>query len=391
MRRKQKRRYVIVVGTATGNSTLTPADQRGVDIDGSGQVEAYDHDFVSQEDLSNLLGGDMLPSSTPPKSLRSAHDQPQQTAEPAWEPIPVALVASEVLDPLWVDDDLPSRPVNGHPGAVAMRVERPDDRFEERLVLLASYDVPSESVDLDLDSSVFDVPDIDEGVGAEEDLIPEITDGRRARQLALAFLLRMGEQPKNANLEKISDIILVRRWSAAQLQVQALLEAGFSLDEVFGAFTLSEEWRQSDALDEQIGVKAGLNGYCNPRLTWLESARLYRTFESTEVAFHFVESERYIWRDNAWLRHKFPHFKDYLLKQRLSEETRADNGWIRNLPSNDPRLFGGASNPEYSEDWWEDQCPSLESRSAIDLMLYRGGSVESLVPDYEEDYSWADL
>ena len=227
----------------------------------------------------------------------------------------------------------------------------------------------------------------------EVDDTPEISDSSRAEQLAIQFLKGVGEI-SSLNVARISEIILARRWSRAQVAVKELLNSGVELFHIHQAFLVSEAWRQCDAMDERLGGETMSRWYevSRPRITWLESVRLVE-FVGVDMSvadvMDFAETERHTWRGSLRLRAQYPRFKDYLFGYRIATESRQeDGGWFRTLDPRDGRFFDGTVNPEFTSDWWDDSLPSSRGREHLTRLIFNGCPLGHLVADPDSEMEW---
>ena len=273
--------------------------------------------------------------------------------------------------------------------------ESAENEFDEFRILDAEWDLLSNEItssDLILDVPDFCIEELDEYV----DFIPEIRVEDRARQQAIAFLVSIGELT-NIHVSWIVEIILARRWSAAQRKVIELIQSGFSLRSVYLSFILSEYWRDSDVFDERFDEVT--RGYawmssCQPRLSWWQSIQLI-TFHGEdcdlEVVIEFIEEERHVWRRSRTLTRRFPQFKDYLLRHRIADECRLPSGdWHRMLDPRDSRTFDGSTNPEYTTQWWEDEITPIGDANHVQRRIYMGESIGSLIAEPDDGLHWVE-
>lgn len=152
-----------------------------------------------------------------------------------------------------------------------------------------------------------------------DDSTPDITTETRARQLAYAYVMSIGEL-STKNVELLSEIICARRWSAAQMQVRALHELGMSIRGIHTAFRLSEAWRESHAYDYRIDDGIGLPLHCQPRASWKEAGRVVQHVgedASLDELLGFLDAELTRWTGSARFRAAYPEFKQYLFEHRL--------------------------------------------------------------------------
>lgn len=225
----------------------------------------------------------------------------------------------------------------------------------------------------------FDVPDLEaaEQPEDESDLQPDITDATRARQLAVQFLIEIGELDE-LNIDRITSIIAARRWATAQAKVRELVAARYPVSAVHLIFEVSEAWRHCEWLDQNAG---GLRRFVSP-LTWRDAARIvdfFGTDVEVDDIMAFVEAEHHVWRARPHLQGLYPQFKNYLLEERLAYETRRnDAGWMPNLDPHDERSFDGWINPEYSPEWWEDEL-SGRVAGCVAARLFIGESLADML------------
>lgn len=366
----------------------------------------YLHDVVSADELLDLLGAGSASVTTDVPSDESperAADQPP----PAVLPKIFDLFGREMLDQV----ETPK------PEQVSLPLDTPPSDFAESLPAGAESDeidasdrLSFDEDDADLSDFVrgfdeatveealdptFDVPDIsqDEPETAEE-LLLEVPGELRARQQAIAFLISIGEL-SGRHVDWIVEIILARRWSTTQLKVRGLWNSGYSLRSIFQAFVLAELWRESDAFDErpdEYRRGPAWMSVCTPRLSWWESMQIiaFRGEDSSlEEVVEFIEIERHAWRSHSGLRHRFVRFKDYLLRQRISDECQSPaGGWYRTLDPRDERDFDGAGNPEYTTRWWEDEIPAIGGPQHLERRIYLGDRLGALIVEPDDGLHW---
>ncbi|KAB7764940.1 hypothetical protein [Xanthomonas sp. LMG 12462] len=269
------------------------------------------------------------------------------------------------------------------------------------LGILDTFDIDTE-VSASLEGAAwsdltFEVPDFKfDQSGQPTDFVPEIeiTHDARALQQAIEFLRRIDELSCR-NVAWIADIILARRWSAAQRCVVELLKSGFSLRSIYLSFLLSEHWRESDVYDERFDQ--GLHQFswqrsCFPRITWEEAVQLiaFHGEDCTlEEVIEFIEQERELWRRSSALKRDFPRFKGYLLRQRLAKACQVPSGlWYRTLDPRDARRFDGSANPEYTSQWWEDELPVVGGVSYLQRRIYVGDPLSFLIVELDDGLHW---
>lgn len=375
----------------------------GAEIDGPGELRQYDHDAVSDQELTELVGelAELMDSSAPALAVveeldgdtgdtsgtpsHLSEEVPEQETLTSCSGPELQLEISLCIGPQQTEDcsDLDLPPADS------------DDSVDFEIPMVWQLDGP-------LPSTIdFDPPDFHEThIAVEErdtEFVSEVTDDQRARQQAIQFLSSIGELQAR-HVDWIADIILRRRWSAAQLRVLALWRSGCSIQTIYVTFQLSEAWRDVDAFDQRLDHgDANWSHWgtaCRPRLSWREAAVIvdFCGEDSTlEDLIEFVEAERHVWRDSSALSERYPRFKDYLLQYRLTDECRRSAlGWYRTLDPKDGRFFGGDVNPEYSLQCWEDRIHGSAYVVAVDRHIFNGGSLDSLLAVRSGDSDWLD-
>lgn len=346
-------------------------------------AQPYDHDAVGPGELADLLGFSE-PAET--KESEEEIEAPVQSEG--------ASRLSVLAQPFESEPDEPVSETTVQVGNEAADFKSGSDADDLDLTYLG-YElrggVGAASVALE-----FDLP-ADEPVGLtpEIDDTPEISDSSRAEQLAIQFLKSVGEL-NPLNVARISEIILARKWSRAQVVVKELVGSGFEISHIYQAFLVSEAWRQCDAMDERLGGETLTQWYevSRPRITWLESMRLV-DFVGVDMSvaevMEFSEIERHIWRGSARLRARYPRFKDYLFGYRIATESRQqDGGWFRTLDPRDGRFFDGTVNPEFTSDWWDDGLPSSRGREHLSRLIFKGCPLGYLVAEPGNEMDWFD-
>ncbi|MFM2289321.1 MAG: hypothetical protein RL684_2464, partial [Pseudomonadota bacterium] len=252
-----------------------------------------------------LANAVQMPASAHPELAASpAQSAPfvaeRATATQAW-PLPISLDE--------VDDELDALFENYPSTSLPALLDELDSRPEIPLL------DPVWNRDALLDGDAFEEEDCD----TEQ---PDITSADRARQLARMFLLSVGEA-RSPLIDLVQEIILARGWSAAQVQVRALFEHGFSISSIHSAFELSDAWRDNSMLDEQIDFGTSWPLLCNPRISWSQAGTIVRYLgdEATlEELLDFVDAEHERWSGSGRFRAIFPRFKDYLFGHRLDPD-----------------------------------------------------------------------
>src|SRR5690606_17216910 len=142
----------------------------------------------------------------------------------------------------------------------------------------------------------------------------EVPEEDRARQLARKYLREIG-MATTKNVDLLQDVIIARKWSAAQVQVQVLVDQGCSIPCIYSAFELSNAWRENSMLDEQLDLGNGRGLRNSPRISWREAAVIVRYVgedASLDELLSFVEAEHQRWQQSTRYRSIFPSFKHYL-------------------------------------------------------------------------------
>lgn len=345
--------------------------------------DSYDHDAVSSEELDELFSSIEMercasvvevPSPGPDKSLSAAaaeHGVSPQTDARGESP------GVEIRR-----NDMPMEEGSAD-------IPDTDEEWLGAATPLGAA-VASEAVEFD-----FSVPEIGgaEVPEVEADYSSEVSGETRARQLATDFLKRIGELTSE-HVDWVADIILARRWGTAQRKVIELYLARHSLKAIYRAFEVSQAWRECDYLDERFGeaLSQSWGSMASPRISWLEAVNLVSFVgedASVEEILAFVDHERYLWRQTPYLIQRFPRFKQYLLDYRLSDECkRPCQGWYRTLDPNDGRFFDGCSNPEYTDECWEDDMLFSHSSQRTAHRLFTGHQLADLIPEQDDGIQW---
>lgn len=321
--------------------------------------DAYDHDAIAPDELAWILDTHGIGEGS-----RSGEEQERLVPEPqssAPERVaPEPLAAAEAAQVPEIAEEAPALSTDGGFDLFEADVGDADDH---------NFPPPFD----------FDVPDLEaaEQPEDESDLQPDITDATRARQLAVQFLVEIGELDP-LNIDRITSIIAARRWATAQAKVRELVAARYSVAAVYLIFEVSEAWRHCEWLDQNAG---GLSRFVSP-LTWRDAARIvdfFGTDVEVDDIMAFVEAEHHVWRARPHLQGLYPQFKNYLLEERLAYETRRnDAGWMPNLDPHDERTFDGWTNPEYSPEWWEDEL-SGRVAGCVAARLFIGESLADML------------
>lgn len=354
----------------------------------------YTHDAISDDELFDLIGYATSGAVAPP----GPPELPAKAKECVSRDERVEFEGAELRSFV-----LPQRPETA--GAAAPVEGQPDAEDAVDAAGLFVHDADLDGLELefvDLDGSEiesqalsFDILDIDvEEEDEPEDSQHGIDREQRARQQAIAFLAAIGELT-GQHVEWVVEIILARRWSTAQGRVHELWCSGYSVRAIHMAFLLVEAWRESDAYDERLDGyprRAAWMSACRPQLSWWEAMQI--------VAFHgddcsidemliFIEAERHIWRSSSRLRGRFTRFKEYLLRQRIADECRSPGGgWYRTLDPRDGRSFDGSGNPEYTDQWWEDELPALGGSQYVQRRIYMGEQLGTLIVEPDDGLHW---
>lgn len=342
-----------------GPSVLRQFSRKPLSRASSAACEAYDHDAIAPDELAWILEIHGVADGS--HSLGEQQGLTPESLMPAPEPAPYEPPAAAETVPV---PEVPEEPLELSAGV----------GFD--LFAADAGDAADQSCPPSFD---FDVPDLEaaERPEDESDLQPDVTDATRARQLAVQFLIEIGELDER-NIDRITSIIAARRWATAQAKVRELVASRYPVEAVHLIFEVSEAWRHCEWLDQNAG---GLRRFVSP-LTWRDAARIVDFFGSdaeVDDIMEFVEAEHHVWRARPHLQGLYPQFKHYLLEERLAHETRRnDAGWMPNLDPHDERTFDGWINPEYSPEWWEDEL-SGRVAGCVAARLFIGESLADML------------
>src|SRR3546814_611328 len=67
---------------------------------------------------------------------------------------------------------------------------------------------------------------------------------------------------------------------------------------------------------------------------------------------------------------------------------RPCQGWYRTLDPNDGRFFDGCSNPEYTDECWEDDMLFSRSSQRNAHRLFTGHQLADLIPEQDDGIQW---
>lgn len=188
-----------------------------------------------------------------------------------------------------------------------------------------------------------------------------------ARRLARQFLFATDEYCAES-IDLLGEIIEANGWSAAQVQIRALVSRDCTIREIHRAWQLRELWCEANPLHARFDENAHLPSVYSSRLTWLQAVLLLEHYSWLEHADDvLVELEKQLghWHLHPELRRRYPIFKDYVLSYRIvTSDPKYGFGLQVNLDPRDERTFDGFLN-DCQPEWWHDECDGWEGSNDL--------------------------